>query len=121
MNIPANIKVVLDKLNFYGYEAYVVGGCVRDSLLNKEPQDWDVTTSATPDPIMKIFSGNIMIDNECFTLKQLAINGTDVAGLGFKGKHIGIILNDCLAKIIGEQLENNKETLLAHIKQNFGM
>ena len=49
---------MIQKLNSEGYQAYVVGGCVRDSLLNKTPQDWDVCTSATPDEILACFAGD---------------------------------------------------------------
>ena len=46
MRIPENAAVILKGLSEAGYEAYVVGGCVRDSLLGREPKDWDITTSA---------------------------------------------------------------------------
>ena len=56
MNIPGNIKKIIKELSEAGYEAFVVGGCVRDLILKKEPKDWDVTTSAKPEEILKIFS-----------------------------------------------------------------
>jgi len=56
INIPYKIKTILCKLQDSGYEAYVVGGCVRDTLLGKEPHDWDITTSATPGEIQQVFS-----------------------------------------------------------------
>jgi len=62
INIPKKIKLALDKLHEAGYEAYVVGGCVRDSLLGKEPDDWDITTSATPEEIKKVFRDYHQID-----------------------------------------------------------
>ncbi len=46
MRIPNDVKVILNKLNESGYEAYVVGGCVRDSLIGKKPKDWDICTNA---------------------------------------------------------------------------
>ena len=46
---------VLEKLKKAGYEAYFVGGCVRDTLLGRDVHDWDMTTSATPDEIMSVF------------------------------------------------------------------
>ncbi|MFA5767178.1 MAG: tRNA adenylyltransferase, partial [Candidatus Paceibacterota bacterium] len=46
MVIPKEVKSVLKKLAEKGYEAYIVGGCVRDLLRGIEPKDWDVTTSA---------------------------------------------------------------------------
>lgn len=53
--VPADIRFVLNRLNENGFAAYVVGGCVRDALLGKEPNDWDVTTSALPEEICAIF------------------------------------------------------------------
>jgi len=54
-NIPSEIKYILEKLNSTGYEAYLVGGCVRDFLLGKTPEDYDITTNALPQTVMKIF------------------------------------------------------------------
>lgn len=53
--IPDWTGEILDRLHAAGYEAYVVGGCVRDSLLGREPGDWDVTTSATPQEVKAVF------------------------------------------------------------------
>ena len=53
--IPQNILEVLQRFLVAGHEAYLVGGCVRDILMDKEPKDWDVTTDARPDDILKIF------------------------------------------------------------------
>ena len=55
MNIPDEVKSIINKLQKKNFEAYVVGGCVRDLLQNKEPRDWDVTTNAQPEEIQKIF------------------------------------------------------------------
>lgn len=55
INIPTKIQSILHKLHEAGFEAYVVGGCVRDALLGEEPHDWDITTSATPDEIQSVF------------------------------------------------------------------
>ena len=55
MNLPEEIKDILHSLQKAGFEAFVVGGCVRDILLKKEPKDWDIATSATPEEIQKIF------------------------------------------------------------------
>lgn len=56
MNIPVHIKKTLNLLENNGFEAYIVGGCVRDSLRKTDPNDWDVTTSATPDQILNVFN-----------------------------------------------------------------
>ncbi len=55
INLPIEIKQTADKLETHGFEAYIVGGCVRDILLGKKPKDWDFTTNAHPDQIQNIF------------------------------------------------------------------
>lgn len=57
MLLPENITSALLRLNASGFEAYVVGGCVRDLLMSREPHDWDITTSALPDEVAQVFSG----------------------------------------------------------------
>ena len=59
MNLPVNVKEIITTLENAGYEAYAVGGCVRDTLLNKEPDDWDITTSATPEEAKALFPRTI--------------------------------------------------------------
>lgn len=60
-DIPAPVLFILQELYNYGYEAYIVGGCVRDKLLNREPHDYDICTSATPDEIIKTFPNEEII------------------------------------------------------------
>ena len=57
MYIPENIKYIIKLLEQCGHEAYVVGGCVRDSLMNIQPHDYDITTSATPDQMIEALEG----------------------------------------------------------------
>ncbi len=59
IKIPLKIEFVLDVLMHFGYEAYIVGGCVRDSLLGITPHDYDVTTSATPEEVISLFDHTI--------------------------------------------------------------
>jgi len=54
-SIPPEILAVSTKLREQGYEAYLVGGCVRDLLLNRVPKDWDITTNAHPEQIQAVF------------------------------------------------------------------
>jgi poly(A) polymerase/tRNA nucleotidyltransferase (CCA-adding enzyme) len=54
MNIPQEAQNIIKQLQENGYEAYAVGGCVRDLLLGKEPKDWDIATNANPEEIQKI-------------------------------------------------------------------
>ncbi|PID51699.1 MAG: polynucleotide adenylyltransferase, partial [Candidatus Moraniibacteriota bacterium] len=54
-HIPQEVQTVLRALTDAGYEAYIVGGCVRDIVLKKTPKDWDITTNATPEEVQRIF------------------------------------------------------------------
>ena len=54
-NIPENIGAISESLEKAGFEAYLVGGCVRDVLAGRKPKDWDFTTNARPEDIIKIF------------------------------------------------------------------
>lgn len=53
--IPEDVEWIIDTLEKAGYEAYAVGGCIRDTLLGRKPGDWDITTSALPDQVKKLF------------------------------------------------------------------
>ena len=53
--LPRKVMMIINNLQFHGYEAFAVGGCVRDSILAKRPEDWDITTSAKPEQIKKLF------------------------------------------------------------------
>lgn len=86
IQIPEKAAQVLEKLHEAGYEAYVVGGCVRDSLLHRTPQDWDITTSALPGQVKELFrctidtgiqhgTVTVMIDKEGFEVTTYRIDG----------------------------------------------
>ncbi len=62
MQIPSDVREVLDALTAAGFDAVVVGGCVRDTLLGKTPDDWDVATNATPDEMHTVFADRRTID-----------------------------------------------------------
>ena len=57
--IPSDVKYIIDTLYHNGFEAFIVGGCVRDFLLNVTPKDFDITTSALPEDILKLFNKTI--------------------------------------------------------------
>lgn len=86
IQIPEKAAQVLEKLHEAGYEAYVVGGCVRDSLLRRDPQDWDITTSAAPEQVKALFrrtvdtgikhgTVTVMMDREAFEVTTYRIDG----------------------------------------------
>src|SRR3990167_5402087 len=74
--IPKEITEVAKTLEKADFEAYLIGGCVRDLLLDKKPKDWDFTTNATPEEIMKIFS-NTFYENEYGTVGVINENVSD--------------------------------------------
>lgn len=86
LKIPDKVKTIIAQLNANGYEAYAVGGCVRDALLGREPKDWDITTSAKPEQVKAIFHRTIdtgiqhgtvtvMMDKEGFEVTTYRIDG----------------------------------------------
>ena len=88
IKLPENVKLILDLLDKSGYEAYIVGGCVRDSLMNKEPHDWDICTSALPEQMEQVFKDfkiiptglkhgtlSIVIGDELYEVTTFRIDG----------------------------------------------
>lgn len=84
--LPEKVKVIINTLLEHGYEAYAVGGCVRDSALAKIPKDWDITTSATPNEVKTFFSHTVdtgiahgtvtvLIKKEAFEVTTYRIDG----------------------------------------------
>lgn len=79
--IPKEVADIADVLEKAGYEAYLVGGCVRDLLIGKEPKDWDITTNAHPDAIKELFTetyhnndfGTVGVVNEFATDERIKV------------------------------------------------
>ncbi len=59
IEMPENVNLIIRRLTVNGYEAYAVGGCVRDRLLGRDPMDWDITTSAKPEQVKELFDHTI--------------------------------------------------------------
>ncbi|MDY6690677.1 CCA tRNA nucleotidyltransferase [Clostridioides difficile] len=87
IEIPKKVDYIIKELKKNGYEAYVVGGCVRDCLLERIPNDWDITTSARPEKVVEIFKKTIptgiqhgtvtvMIEHEPFEVTTYRIDGS---------------------------------------------
>ena len=91
MNIvlPENVKLIIDNLNKNNFEAFIVGGCVRDSIIGLTPHDWDICTNAKPEEIKKCFENfntfdsgikhgtiSIVLDGEVFEVTTYRIDGT---------------------------------------------
>lgn len=86
IQMPEKVKKIIETLTKAGYEAYAVGGCVRDSLLGRRPDDWDITTSATPQQVKALFRRTIdtgiqhgtvtvMLEREGFEVTTYRIDG----------------------------------------------
>lgn len=86
MELPRDVSLIINTLENAGYEAYAVGGCVRDTILGREPQDWDITTSAKPEQIKKLFrktvdtgiqhgTVTVMLNHEGYEVTTYRIDG----------------------------------------------
>lgn len=86
IQLPEKVKFIIDTLSEAGYEAYAVGGCVRDSILGRKPEDWDITTSASPKQVKMLFprtvdtgirhgTVTVLCDREGFEVTTYRIDG----------------------------------------------
>lgn len=86
IEIPEKVVYIIERLMKNGFEAYAVGGCVRDTILGRKPEDWDITTSAKPDEVKGIFPRTIdtgiihgtvtvMIEKEGFEITTYRLDG----------------------------------------------
>ena len=84
--VPPKGQYIIDTLTRAGHEAYVVGGCVRDSILGRTPEDWDITTSAQPEQVKELFprtvdtglqhgTVTVMLDREGFEVTTYRVDG----------------------------------------------
>ena len=86
IQIPEKVEYIIHCLEQHGFEAYAVGGCVRDSILGRVPGDWDITTSALPEQVKAVFKRTVdtgiehgtvtvMLDKEGFEVTTYRIDG----------------------------------------------
>ena len=88
--LPEKVKFIIETLETHGYEAYAVGGCVRDTMLHRTPGDWDITTQAKPEQVKEIFAEKnihtidtgiqhgtvtVMVEHEGFEVTTYRIDG----------------------------------------------
>ena len=57
INLPEKVNILIKQLESCGYEAFAVGGCIRDSIMGRNPNDWDLCTSAAPNEMKSCFAG----------------------------------------------------------------
>lgn len=88
IQLPEKVNTIIQTLQEHGYEAYAVGGCVRDSLLGREPGDWDITTSASPEETKKLFARTVDTGIEHGTVTVLlGKEGFEVTTYRIDGKY----------------------------------
>ena len=86
LTIPVNAEKILRVLENQGFEAFIVGGCVRDSILGRRPDDWDITTSARPEQVKALFrrtvdtglkhgTVTVLMDKESYEVTTYRIDG----------------------------------------------
>lgn len=86
IKLPEKVKYIIETITEAGFEAYAVGGCVRDSVLGREPDDWDITTSASPYQIKELFprtvdtgirhgTVTVMLDKDGYEVTTYRIDG----------------------------------------------
>lgn len=86
IKVPLKVEYIIRTLTEHGFEAYAVGGCVRDSVLGRVPDDWDITTSAKPQEVQKLFGHTIdtglqhgtvtvMLEKEGFEVTTYRVDG----------------------------------------------
>ena len=86
ISLPEKVNRIIHVLQSHGYEAYAVGGCVRDSILGRVPDDWDITTSATPEETKSLFSKTfdtgiehgtvtVLMDKDAFEVTTYRVDG----------------------------------------------
>ncbi|MBO3443736.1 hypothetical protein [Clostridium sp. CCUG 7971] len=91
INLPKKVEFIINKIYENGYEAFIVGGCVRDYILNLEPSDYDIATNATPKKILEIFKEYKTIET------------------GIKHGTVSVIVNKELYEITTYRLESEYE------------
>ena len=86
IQLPEKVNMIINTLQANGYEAYAVGGCIRDSILGREPDDWDITTSATPIETKALFHRTfdtgiehgtitVLVDKDAFEVTTYRVDG----------------------------------------------
>lgn len=89
IDMPPNVNAIIHMLQDTGYKAYIVGGCVRDSIMNRVPHDWDICTSARPEQMLEVFKDyrvietglqhgtvTVIVDDEQYECTSFRIDGT---------------------------------------------
>lgn len=110
INVPDNIIKLCNHLEHNSYPTYVVGGCVRDAIMNKKPKDWDITTAATPEEIMELSYKY----NEIHILPMANAINHGVTFIHFNGEQIELATFRKDGKYTGHNCEVNFKNVTIH-------
>ena len=91
MQVPQQVKQILETMTQAGFQAYAVGGCVRDAFLGREPEDWDITTDALPEQVKSLFrrtvdtgirhgTVTVLIKDRSYEITTYRVDGADSDG-----------------------------------------
>ena len=105
IEIPKSVKMIITILEKNGYEAFAVGGCIRDTILGRQPQDWDITTSALPQQVKALFNKTLDtgIQHGTVTVMMSRV-GYEVTTYPVSYTHLGVgksTVGVVLAKVLG--------------------
>jgi len=131
IHIPPDVNRILDLLNSNGYEGYIVGGCVRDRILNRTPNDWDICTNCSPEKMLEIFSCfkviptglkhgtvTVVIDKENYEVTTYRIDGEYIDGRHPEEVKFTNNLKEDLKRrdfTVNAMAYNDKEGLIDHL------
>ncbi|KND48697.1 MAG: poly(A) polymerase [Parcubacteria bacterium C7867-003] len=117
-SIPAEVKNVIETLENGGFEAFLVGGCVRDLILNRVPKDWDITTNAIPEEITRLFPESfyentfgtvgVKIETDNDTLKVIEVTPYRLEGEYSDNRHPDTVI---FSQKIGDDLKRRDFTM----------
>jgi len=130
VDLPENVVNIISKLEADGNQAYAVGGCIRDSILKRAPEDWDITTSAVPQQVKALFKRTvdtgikhgtvtIMIDKNGYEVTTYRIDGDYEDGRHPKSVEFSVSLEDDLQRrdfTINAMAYNNATGLVDEFK-----
>ncbi|WP_025236510.1 polynucleotide adenylyltransferase PcnB [Mannheimia sp. USDA-ARS-USMARC-1261] len=100
-DFPKNALSIVDKLHLAGFEAYIVGGCIRDLLLEKKPKDFDIATNARPEEIQRIFGRQCRLIGRRFRLAHIVYGREIFEVATFRAGHASHS-NDKISKVSDE-------------------
>ena len=110
INLPEKVNILIKHLESCGYEAFAVGGCIRDSIMGREPNDWDLCTSASPDEMKTCFAGFMWQPATTAESGSSDSAGAEITVPASSGTETSVATREC--KIIETGLQHGTLTVL---------